>query len=296
MKVLMIDGGGTSTDVGLSIDGHVVARSLLPSARPSRADQQTDELCRMIGSFLATTVVVGDEAVSPLDAVIVGMAGVWSPRERHSYAASFKESWSVYVGLVSTQLIVMSDVELVHFAAYGTASGIALIAGTGSIALYRDQHGEFHRSGGWGGSVEDPGSGSWLGRQACITVARMLDKRGPETLLIRPVANYLRVDADYPDEVRHALRGAQLQTVARLGAAVLTYADEGDAVAQSIRSHGASELALLCSSLMSDSPIAFVGYGSLLNNSTYHALIETFLQANIRVLEDVVAAIPQRLQ
>ncbi|MFN9960379.1 MAG: hypothetical protein ACK55I_45430, partial [bacterium] len=95
--------------------------------------------------------------------MIIGMAGVWTPRERHVYTASFKESWSVYVGLMAAQLVVMSDVELVHFAAFGSGEGIALIAGTGSIALLRDRHNEFVRSGGWGSTVDDAGSGTWLG-------------------------------------------------------------------------------------------------------------------------------------
>lgn len=296
MRALIIDGGGTSTDVGLSINGQIVARSLLPSARPTRADQQTDELCRMIGSFLATTVVIDGEQSESLDAVIIGMAGVWTPRERHAYTASFKESWSVYVGLMAAQLVVMSDVELVHFAAFGSDEGIALIAGTGSIALRRDANNNFFRSGGWGATIDDAGSGTWLGRQACVAVAQMLDGRGPETLLIRPVANYLRVDADFPDEVRNALRGAQLQGIARIGASVLTYAEEGDAVAHAIRDHGARELALLCTSLMNHDACRVRGYGSLLTNAEYAQSIARQMNEQLIVLDDVVAAIPQRLR
>jgi N-acetylglucosamine kinase-like BadF-type ATPase len=295
MRALIIDGGGTSTEVGVSINGQIAARTLLPSARPTRADQQTDELCRMIGSFLATTVI-DEDFDGGLDVVIVGMAGVWTPRERHTYAASFKESWSVYVGLMDAQLVVMSDVELVHFASYGSSQGAVLIAGTGSIALMRDSMGTFHRSGGWGSSIDDAGSGTWLGQQACRAVARMLDGRGPATLLIRPVANFLRVDADYPDEVRQALRGAQLQRVSRIGAAVLTYADEGDAVAADIREAGARELALLCTSLTPDLEMRVTGYGSLLLNTTYTQIITETLNRKLTVLDDLLQAIPQQLR
>ena len=296
MRVLIIDGGGTSTDVGLSINGQIAARTLLPSARPNRADQQTDELCRMIGSFLATTVIIDGDRTESLDAVIIGMAGVWTPGERHAYTASFKESWSVYVGLMAAQLVVMSDVELVHFAAFGPEEGIALIAGTGSIALLRDGHDTFVRSGGWGATIDDAGSGTWLGRQACLAVARMLDGRAQDTLLIRPVANFLRVDADFPDEVRNALRAAPLQGVARIGASVLTYAEEGDIAAQSIRQQGAQELALLCSSLMHRQSHSVAGYGSLFSNAEYRVLVERTMNHQITLIDDVIAAIPQRLR
>lgn len=297
MRALIIDGGGTSTDVGVAIRGQIVARTLLPSARPTRADQQTDELCRMVGSFLATTVIVGDDTQHDgLDVVIIGMAGVWTPRERHAYMASFKESWSMYVGLHATQLVVMSDVELVHFASHGSSEGVALIAGTGSIALYRDPKKTLHRSGGWGSTVDDAGSGMWLGHQACTAVARMLDGRGPSTLLIRPVANYLRVDADFPDEVRQALRGAQLQTISRIGAAVLTYALEGDQVAQQIRDHGARELALLCTSLVSSGSVVVTGYGSLLSDAHYAQRVAELMPMPLQLMNDVVEAIPRQLQ
>lgn len=296
MRALITDGGGTSTDIGVAVNGKIIARILLPSARPTRADQQTDELCRMIGSFLATTIIVGDGQENDLDVVIVGMAGVWTPRERHNYMAAFKESWSMYVGLHAAQLVVMSDVELVHFAAYGSGEGLALIAGTGSIALYRDQQKVLHRSGGWGPTVDDAGSGMWLGRQACIAVARMLDGRGPSTLLIRPVANYLRVDAEYPDEVRQALRGAQLQSISRIGAAVLTYAEEDDVVAQLIRANGAQELALLCTSLSRAASTQITGYGSLLSNATYARLVSEAASSPINIMNDVLEAIPQQLR
>jgi N-acetylglucosamine kinase-like BadF-type ATPase len=295
MRALIIDGGGTSTEVGVAINGQIAARTLLPSARPTRADQQTDELCRMIGSFLATTVI-NEGRDGGLDVVIVGMAGVWTPRERHAYAASFKESWLVYVGLVDAQLVVMSDVELVHFASYGSSQGAVLIAGTGSIALMRNNTGTFQRSGGWGSSIDDAGSGTWLGQQACKAVARMLDGRGPATLLIRPVANFLRVDADYPDEVRQALRGAQIQRISRIGAAVLTYADEGDPVAADIRIAGAQELALLCTSLVPDLDMPVTGYGSLLLNSSYRKIISKSMNRELTVLDDLLQAIPRQLQ
>lgn len=296
MRVLIIDGGGTSTDVGLSINGQIAARTLLPSARPVRADQQTDELCRMIGSFLATTAVIDGDQSESLDAVIIGMAGVWTPGERHAYTASFKESWSIYVGLMSAQLVVMSDVELVHFAAFGAHEGISLIAGTGSIALLRDRSDTFIRSGGWGATIDDAGSGTWLGRQACLAVARMLDGRGQDTLLIRPVASFLRVDADYPDEVRNALRGATLHGISRIGASILTYAEEGDVVAKTIRQQGAQELALLCLPLIRHEHVTIAGYGSLLSNAEYLRLIEQSLHQQIVLVNDVITAIPERLQ
>lgn len=285
MRLLVIDGGGTSTDVAVCDGTAVVARTLLPSAKPTLLDSRTDELCRMLGSFLATSPLDhSDEA--PLHTVIIGMAGVWSARERYSYAAALAASWQTYVSTRSVQFVVLSDAELALAAAHGNAQGAILIAGTGSIMLMRSEDGALHRSGGWGPQIDDAGGGIWLGRQACMAVARMLDGRGPSTQLIRPVASYLRADSDDHDAVRNALRSTPSPAFARIGAAVLQYADEHDAVAMSIRDEGARELALLLAAL--PEALEVVAYGSLLGNDAYRTLVGRYSGRIVRPMEDVV--------
>lgn len=285
MRLLVIDGGGTSTDVAVCDGTAVVARMLLPSAKPSPTDSRTDELCRMLGSFLATSPLDhSDEA--PLHTVIIGMAGVWSARERYAYAGALASSWQTYVSTKAVQFVVLSDAELALAAAHGNAHGAIMIAGTGSIMLMRDNDGALHRVGGWGPQIDDAGGGIWLGRQACMAVARMLDGRGPSTQLIRPVASYLRVDSDDHDAVRNALRSALLPAFARIGAAVLQYADEYDAVAMSIRDEGARELSLLLASLPESTDV--VVYGSLLGNEGYRTLVGRYAGRTLRPMDDVV--------
>lgn len=285
MRLLVIDGGGTSTDVAVCDGTTIVARTLLPSAKPSVSDSRTDELCRMLGSFLATSPLDhSDEA--PLHTVIIGMAGVWSARERYAYAGALAASWQTYVSTRTVQFVVLSDAELALAAAHGNSSGAILIAGTGSIMLMRGSDGQLHRAGGWGPQIDDAGGGIWLGRQACMAVARMLDGRGPSTQLIRPVASYLRVDSDDHESVRNALRSTPSPAFARIGAAVLQYAEEHDAVAISIRDEGARELALLLASL--PEALNVVVYGSLLGNDTYRIMVGRYAGRPLRSMDDVV--------
>lgn len=292
MRTVIIDGGGSTTDVGLAIDGVCVARTSLPSVKPTPADLHTDELCRMIGSFLAGTSVTPDaDITSRLNGAIVGMAGVWSASEIHRYQRALRDSWEMYVGPDVPDLAVMSDAELVVYGAYGTSPGMVVIAGTGSIALLRDEHGRLHRCGGWGPRIDDVGGGFWLGRQACKAVARMLDGRGPDTLLIRPVAAYVRADADDHESVRTALRRASIDGVARLGAAVLTYAEEGDAVAHAIRRSGALALAELIATLNPTADHAVTVYGSLWQNAAYLAEVSSECGRPLERLNDLLEAV-----
>ncbi|MCX6140739.1 MAG: hypothetical protein NTX15_07930 [Candidatus Kapabacteria bacterium] len=296
MRTVIIDGGGSTTDVGLAIDGQCVARVSLPSVKPEAADLKTDQLCRMLGSFLATTTVTPDSDItSRLDGVIIGMAGIWTQAEVYRYKLSFHDDWETYVGNDVPNLVVMSDAELVLFGAHGSGAGQIVIAGTGSIALARDSAGTLHRCGGWGPRIGDEGGGFWLGREAFVAVARMLDGRGPSTLLIRPVAAYLRADPEDHMSVRAAMRGVSTDGAARLGHAVLTYAEEGDDVACVILERGARALSELINTIYTVDSETVTAYGSLWVNNGYCTAVERLCRKQIHVLDDVVIAVIDKL-
>jgi N-acetylglucosamine kinase-like BadF-type ATPase len=73
---------------------------------------------------------------------------------------------------------VVHDTRLV-LAAAGFATGIALIAGTGSVAYGRDHRGRESRAGGWGWLLGDDGSAAWLAREAAREVMRRADAGEP---------------------------------------------------------------------------------------------------------------------
>lgn len=292
MRFLVIDGGGTSTDVAVCDGVSIAARSSLPTVKPAAGNPKTDELCRMLGSFLATSPVDHTED-APLHALVIGMAGIWSDAERYSYRQALRDAWQTYVSPLMIPFVVMSDAELALTSAHGNGQGAILIAGTGSIMLMRDSEQHLHRCGGWGPLIDDAGSGYWLGRQACTAVARMLDGRGPATQLIRPVAAYLRVDSSDHNAVRNALRTTSTPAFARIGSAVLQYADELDAVALDIREEGARELALLLSALEMAADVTV--YGSLMRNDSFRMGVERYSGRALTLLDDVVASLVDKI-
>lgn len=293
MRLVVIDGGATATDVALCDRNTVMARTELPALKPSRGDLKTDQLCLLLGSFLAANAPISAATDRQHDAVIIGMAGVWSDRERYEYSEAFNHAWTQYVSTERIPLVLLSDAELLLTAAHGAEAGAVLIGGTGSMMLMRRSDGLLQRVGGWGPAVDDTGGGMWLGRRAMRAVARMLDGRGPDTLLIRPVANYLRVDDEDTAAVRDALRRADPTRMSRLATAVLYYADEADAVSMEIRREGALELALLLTAVPSD--VDVVIYGSLFENETYLELVERFAARPLTRLHDVIATLAERI-
>jgi N-acetylglucosamine kinase-like BadF-type ATPase len=76
--------------------------------------------------------------------------------------------------LPGTKVLVVHDARLI-LAAAGLEAGIALIAGTGSVAYGRDDAGNEVRAGGWGWMLGDEGGGAWLVREAVRELLRRRD-------------------------------------------------------------------------------------------------------------------------
>lgn len=295
---IVIDGGGTSTGVAVVHSGQILARTQLASFKPGTASDGTADLCRALGSWLAQR---SPEALKPRY-ILIGMSGVWGDHESQRYLNAFTDAWMTYVDPTVPRTSVVSDVALVHLAAFGTAEGIVLIAGTGSIAVARTADGTEIRCGGWGPRIDDAGAGFWIGRQALRAVAHMLDGQGASTLLIRPVAAYLRTDPADPDRVAAALRSASIDRCARLAEAVLTYADDGDAVAAEIREHAVASLAALIPPIDAKmgKPLAIMLHGSLFRHEGFQQLLMQRLQAAhpdrpVAFLPDVLEAVAATL-
>lgn len=281
---LLIDIGGTATKVVVATDGVVVNRTELQSYKPQPTNPYTDELCKALGSWLAS---VNKTLLVPSFALL-GVAGVWDALERQQYLNSFTDSWLAYVGDQVPRCSVLSDVELVHFAAFGSAPGIVLIAGTGSIAVSRESNGVIQRCGGWGPRIDDAGSGFWIGKKALLAVARELDGRGPATLLRRPVAAHVRVDENNNNALSAAIRQMADSRAARLAPAVLQYASEGDTVATEIMLsavHALCEqvIALLTNTVQQTTTVCL--HGSLFNNKAFATMVSSELQKQSRVQE-----------
>lgn len=294
--MIIIDGGGTSTTVAAFHSG-TSHRVEWGSFKPDEDSNRTDELCRSLGSWLIASAI--DPASAGL--VLVGMAGIWSTDEKRAYATALGDAWEEYIGVDVPRILVLSDVELVQLAALGADPGIVVIAGTGTIAVGVSRAGHSFRVGGWGPRIDDAGGGFWIGREALRSVAMMLDGRGDETLLLRPVAAWLRVDPTHPHALHNRLRTTSITGAARLARAVLTYAAEGDAVAVRIRAAAAAELANLIRTALKAEPLPIRLYGSLWSDDAYRQMVIDDVQATVgpadwAVLDDVVGRAAERLR
>ena len=126
--------------------------------------------------------------------------------------------------------------------------GIALIAGTGSIAFGKSRDDQRARAGGWGYLIGDEGSGYALGRDALRAAVRSADGRGEPTHMLNILLAHwqLQQPSDLVTKIYRHNDGAmpiRPTQIAALAPLVLVAAEGGDHVAKRIVHQAANDLA-----------------------------------------------------
>jgi N-acetylglucosamine kinase-like BadF-type ATPase len=235
--ILGVDGGGSKTVAWLALreqPGRAIGRGRAgPSnCRSVGISQATANLDRAIGSAFddanQPTVSVGGACLS--------LAGADRPDEQQQI-----RTWAEQRNLAS-RLTITNDAISVLYAASSDGVGIALISGTGSLAIGRNAEGETTRCGGWGGLFGDEGSGYQISIAGLRAAARAADGRGPKTKLLPSLLDHFKISD--PSELIPVIYSERTDrsTIARLATIVFQAGDSGDAVAAGIVDAAANDL------------------------------------------------------
>jgi glucosamine kinase len=191
---------------------------------------------------------------------------------------------------------VTNDAELALAGLRGEP-GVALIAGTGSIALGVDWAGCVVRVGGWGHLIGDEGSGYDIGRRALRVALRMADGREPRgALLDRVLAHFGAGGHEELIERVYAEQGKS--AVAGLAPAVLREARGGDVVAGAIVREAADELAQAAATAarmisgVDDALALALSGGLLVADGWYRRAVVRRIRRQVRVAAVAVLAEP----
>jgi CubicO group peptidase (beta-lactamase class C family) len=235
--VLGIDVGGSATRAVLVDDGAVVRTLTAAPFNYLLQDDPAGWLAGLIRDCGAT-------------AVGVGMPGIArEPGAAESLAAEVSTAAGVPVRVVS-------DAATAWLGAFLGGPGIAVIAGTGSVAVGGGPGsgpGHLLRCGGYGYLLGDEGGGYWIGRQAMRAAVASADGTGPATVLGEVLSQAAGVGLDQLLILVH--RDPRDRTIlARLAPAVAQCAasgadGHGDDVASAIIAAAAAELAGLAQAL-----------------------------------------------
>jgi N-acetylglucosamine kinase-like BadF-type ATPase len=232
------DAGGTKTHVTVMRGERVLAQATggAGAVRAGKALQAGARITRAVRDALTSAGLL--EA----DVLVVGAAGVGRDPERSELREALRNE------RLAGEVLVTGDLDIALEAAFGSAPGIVLVSGTGSVAVARAPDGTPHRAGGYGWQMGDEGSGYAIGQAALTALGHTRDGRAKAAELTR------RLLAGPPartfDEMVRWTTSADPREVAALAPAVFAAAAGGDAVAATIVAKAADDLAALAESLL----------------------------------------------
>ncbi len=285
--VLGIDGGGTSTVALLATrraDGwQVLGRG---EAGPSnRQAVGTSAAFEALDEATYRAFSAAGKVRQPVSAACLGLAGAGRPGDQDVIRA-----WAMRAGLAET-IDVIEDAALLLAAGAPEGWGVAVVAGTGSMAFARASDGRTARAGGWGYLLGDEGSGYAIALAGLRAAARAADGRAVATPLTDKFLAAFGLKQ--PEELIGVVyRGTDRATLAALAPLVLETAEAGDRVAADIVWEAASELASAAAAaarslgLNAKFPVALAG-GLLVSSPAYRLKFLTALASRGLIAEPV---------
>ncbi len=264
--VIGVDGGGSGCRAvlarleagGVTILGRGTGGPANPRAvgAPAAAAGIRDAVAAAFGA--------AGRSPQPVATACLGLAGAGRQVDAAAVAALLAD--------IAADLVVVTDGELV-LGDGPPGAAVALIAGTGSLALAHAAAGRLDRAGGWGAVIGDEGSGWSIARAALAAVAAAADGRGPATTLASRAL--VRFGVARPEDLVTVIQRPEMgrERIAAFAADVIAAADEGDGVATALIDAAADDLARMVLAVVRRRPAGAGGWtlrvaGGLLTGTT----------------------------
>jgi N-acetylglucosamine kinase-like BadF-type ATPase len=280
--LLGIDGGGTHTRAHLTdLQGDLLGAGAAGTSNPvvhGVAAAKNELEAAIAGAFAEAGI-----SRARVAALCMGLGGAGRANEQQELV-----TWAQRE--LAERVRVVNDGQIVLAAGTPDNWGVAVIAGTGSLAWGQSPSGETARAGGWGYLIGDEGSGFDLARGALRAATRYADGRGDATALLDAILEFWNLSA--PQELvgavyRSGRTHAQLAVLAPL---VVQLAEGGDTIALQLVRTAAEELARAAHAVSAALrlqarafPLALTG-GVLLGSDFYRAqLLDALAQRGAHV-------------
>ncbi|HTC93860.1 MAG TPA: BadF/BadG/BcrA/BcrD ATPase family protein [Terriglobales bacterium] len=230
---LGIDAGGTYTRCVVGDEHRVLGTAHGSSCKIQRVGEA--EARRALYAVVREAIQAAGVTAKQIEHACIGISGASDP----DVAAAVRR---ILGEVIPAPVEVVGDVTIALEAAFGGGAGCIVIAGTGSIAVGRNGHGDFFRAGGWGPATSDEGSGYWIGRAAAAAVLRAHDA-GTRAALLTGIMERWGLAA--PEDFLQAVSASPPPDFAQLFPTVKRFAEEGDTLAGEIIASAGLELAKL---------------------------------------------------
>jgi N-acetylglucosamine kinase-like BadF-type ATPase len=240
---LGIDGGGTKTQAVIA-DAfcRVIGEGASGASNPLRIGLR--DAVSHIECAVAEAAAAARVKLEQITSACAAIAGVNHPIHYHTMKDALDHA------LALDNLHLVTDARAALEGALDGRPGVVIIAGTGSIALGVNAAGREARSGGWGPTFGDEGSGYDIARRALRAIASSFDGRARATALSARFCRRLGIasTADLPGVIYNS--DSEPVEIASLAELVAEAAGEGDEVARQILREAGGELAGLAASVV----------------------------------------------
>jgi glucosamine kinase len=235
---LGVDAGGTKAEFVLGDETRELGRARMGTLKRMKTDAETAEahLRSALDALQEVTAVDPREVTR----TCVGTAGETVPL----VTAWLRQAFARHVG---GELLLVGDVEIALDSVFAGGRGVLVLAGTGSNVAGRTSSGEVVRAGGWGPALADQGSGHFLGLEG-LRRGFLARDEGRPTGLLEAARKFWRL-ATIEELVEYA-NANPAPDYSRLAPAVVTLAEQGDAVAHEVIEQAGRDLAMLAGLVM----------------------------------------------
>ena len=240
---LGIDGGGTKTHAVITDSRcRTVGEGYGGAANPLRIG--LEEAVLHIEQAVADACAQAGIEPGDIEFACAAIAGINHPIHYHTMKDALDEALSV------RGLELVTDARAALEGALDGKPGVVVIAGTGSIAIGVNTKGQQARSGGFGPTLSDEGSGYYIAQRALKAVVSSFDGRSPGTTLADRICKRLGVadPSDLPGVIYNS--DSEPVDIAPLAELVDEAAREGDEVARQILTAAGRELGRLAVSVI----------------------------------------------
>ncbi|MFA6774826.1 MAG: BadF/BadG/BcrA/BcrD ATPase family protein [Sphaerochaetaceae bacterium] len=246
---IAMDGGGTTCRLILCDENKTLFKKEAGSSNPYGVGW--DAAWKHVGDLITSAMETVEVKEMDITALAIGSAGMGREKDKQRLTSLLS------VLLPHTRIAVYGDQEIFLVGGLGGMSGIAVIAGTGSIACGRNEQGMVVRAGGFGWRLGDEGSAFWLAKEAIRRTLAAKEGRDLPSSLEATICSFFRLET-LQDAIYFVNDpSVDKTTIAAFAPFVTKAAQNGDELAYAIEEEGAMELVDLVTSITERLPVPF---------------------------------------
>ena len=246
---VVVDGGGSGCRLG-AFDAHGTLCATAANGPASLSLGEEQAWLHISRGLTTLAEQLGESSNWLPSELCLGLSGALRSARRERFLALLPPSIKV---------ILVTDGRAQLLGASGGEPGACLAVGTGSVLHWLDDAGNIDMAGGWGFPMGDEGSGAWLGFQLINAYLWYRDTRQPNTVvpaIFKALEDRIGVEVS---EVQAWSTNTRSTELASLAPMIVSGAEQGDALANTLLERGAEQCARLLSVAPGTLPVYMVG-------------------------------------